>query len=192
MGKVTDKILKEAKESGKRIEKEASEKVKEIKDEAKKEASDIEKKGREKAKEAQKAEKERILSRFRMELSNKKLSKKNEIMEELKSKVSEEIKRIKWQDYKDLVEKLIISASQDGDEEIIPGTLHDDKVKNLIEELNKEKKYDFRISQKKADFEEGVVITKGKRRVTATLPVLLEEAFEKMQEEIAGTLFGSE
>lgn len=192
MGKVTDKILKEAKESGKRIEKEASEKVKGIKDEAKKEASDIEKKGREKAKEAQKAEKERILSRFRMELSNKKLSKKNEIMEELKSKVSEEIKRIKWQDYKDLVEKLIISASQDGDEEIIPGTLHDDKVKNLIEELNKEKKYDFRISQKKADFEEGVVITKGKRRVTATLPVLLEEAFEKMQEEIAGTLFGSE
>ncbi len=192
MGKVKDKILKEAKESGKKIEKEASEKIKEIKDEAKKEASDIEKKGKEKAKEAQKAEKERILSRFRMELSNKKLSKKNEIMEELKSKVSEEIKKIKWEDYKDLVKELILSASEDGDEEIIPGTLYDDKVKELIEELNKEKKYDFRISEKKADFESGVVIEKGKRRVTATLPVLLEEAFEKIQEEIVSTLFGSE
>jgi vacuolar-type H+-ATPase subunit E/Vma4 len=192
MGKVKDKILKEAKETKKKIEKEASEKVKEIKDEAKEEASDIEKKGKEKAKEAQKAEKERILSRFRMELSNKKLSKKNEIMEELKNKVSEELKKIKWRDYKDLVRELILSASKNGDEEIIPGTLHDDKVKKLIKELNKKKKYDFKISKKKADFEVGVILSKGKRRVTATLPVLLEETFEDMQEEIVGNLFGSE
>jgi vacuolar-type H+-ATPase subunit E/Vma4 len=192
MGKVKDKILKEAKETKKKIEKEASEKVKEIKDEAKEEASDIEKKGKERAKEAQKTEEERILSRIRMELSNKKLNKKNKIMEELKNKVSEEMKKLKWDEYKELVKKLILSASKDGDEEVIPGTLYVDKVKKLVKELNKKKKYDFKISKKNGNFEVGIVLSKGKRRVTATLPILLEEAFEEMQEEIVGTLFGSE
>ena len=88
MGKVKDKILKEAENEKKEIKKEASAKIKKITDEAKKEASDIEEKGKERAKEAEKTEKERILSRFRMELSNRKLNKKNEIMEKLKSKHS--------------------------------------------------------------------------------------------------------
>jgi vacuolar-type H+-ATPase subunit E/Vma4 len=192
MGKVKDKILKEAEETKKKIEKKTSAKIEQIKDEAKKEAGIIEKKGKEKAKEEEKNEKERILSRIRMELSNRKLDKKNEIMEELKKNVSEEMKKLKWNDYKILVKELIISASKDGDEEVISGTLHEDKVKKLIEELNKNEKYDFKISNKKGDFEVGVVLSKGKRRVTATLPVLLEEAFEEKQEEIVGTLFGSE
>jgi len=192
MGKVKDKILKEALISKKKVEKETSAKIKEIKEEANKEAREIEKKGEIRAGEEEKIEKERILSRVRMELSNRKLEKKNEIVEELKKKVSEGMKNLKWNDYKELVKDLILQASQDGDEEIIPGSLYEDKVRNLIEELNKEKKYDFKISKEKADFEVGLILSKGQRKVTATLPVLLEEAFEKMQEKIVENLFGSE
>ncbi len=192
MGKVKDKILKEANEVKKKIEKEASAKIKEIKDKANKEAIDIEKNGEIRAKEEEKNEKERILSRIRMELSNRKLGKKNKIMEELKSRVSEEMKKLKWDEYKELVKELILGACEDGDEEVIPGTLYNDKVKSLIEELNNQKKHDFKISKKKGDFEVGIILSKGKRRVNATLPVLLEETFEEMQEEIVGTLFGSE
>jgi vacuolar-type H+-ATPase subunit E/Vma4 len=192
MGKVKDKILKEAKESKKKIEKETASKIEEIKEKAKKEASDIEKKGKEKAKEAEKVEMERILSRVRMDLSNKKLGKKNKIMEDLKAKVAEEMKKLKWDEYKVLIKRLILSASEDGDEEVIPGTLHSDKVEKLIEELNNEDKHDFEISKEKDDFEFGIILSKGKRRVNATLSVLLEETFNEMQEEIVGTLFGSE
>jgi vacuolar-type H+-ATPase subunit E/Vma4 len=192
MGKVKDKILKEARESKKKIEKETSVKVKEIIDQAGSEAGDIEKKGEIRAGEEEKAEKERILSRIRMKLSSKKLDKKIEIMEDLKNKVSDEMKKLKWDDYKKLVKKLIQEASEDGDEEIIPGTLHNDKIRDLIGELNKSDKYNFKISKEKGNFEVGIVLFKGKRRVNSTLPVLLEEAFEKMQEEIVGTLFGSE
>jgi len=192
MGKVKDKILKEAGGSKKGIEKEALVQIDKIIEKAKKEAGNIEKKGKERAKEEEKAEKERILSRIRMELSNRKLNKKNEIMEELKSKVSEEMKKLKWSEYKELVKELILGASEDGDEEIVPGILHNDEVKKLIRELNEQEKYNFKISEKKGDFEVGIVLSKGKRRVNATLPVLLEEAFLEMQEEIVGTLFGSE
>jgi vacuolar-type H+-ATPase subunit E/Vma4 len=192
MGKVKDKILKEAEKSKKKIQKETSAKIKEIMDKAKEEAGNIEKKGQIRAGEEEKTEKERILSRIRMELSNRKLDKKNEIMEKLKSKVREEMKSLVWNDYKELVKELILSASEDGDEEIIPGTLHNDKVKDLIKELNNDKKYDFKISGNKGNFEVGIILSKGKRRVNATLSVLLEEAFLEMQEEIVGTLFGSE
>ncbi len=192
MGKVKDKILKEALISKKKVEKETSTKIKEIKDKANKEASDIEKKGADRAREAGETERERILSRIRMELSSRKLDKKNEIIEKLKNNVSEEMKKLKWDDYKKLVKELILSACVDGDEEIITGTLHNDRVKELIKELNNEKKYDFKISEDKGNFEVGIVLFKGKRRVNATLPVLLEEAFGEMQEEIVGTLFGSE
>ncbi len=192
MGKVKDKILKEAEISKKKIEKETSAKIKEIKDEVQKEADTIEKKGEIRAGEEEKAEKERILSRVRMELSSRKLYKKNKIMEDLKNKVSEEMEKLKWDDCKELIKELILQASEDGDEEVIPGTLHSDKVRDLIGELNNNEKYDFKISKEKGDFEVGIILSKGKRRVNATLPVLLEEAFEEMQEEIVGTLFGSE
>ncbi len=192
MGKVKDKILKEAKESKSKIEKETASKIEEIKEKAKKEASDIEKKGKEKAKEAEKVEMERILSRVRMDLSNKKLDKKNKIMEELKAKVAAEMRKLKWEEYRELLKRIILQASEDGDEEIAAGTLHLDKVKELIEELNREEKHDFKVSNEKGNFEVGVVLSKGKRRVNATLPILLEETFNEMQEEIVSTLFGSE
>jgi len=192
MGKVKDKILKEAGGSKKDIEKEALVQIDKIIEKAKKEAVNIEKKGKERAEEEKKTAMERILSRIRMDLSNRKLAKKNEIMNGLKTKVAAEMKNLKWEEYSALVKELILLASEDGDEEITPGTLHNDKVKELIEELNRDEKHNFKISEKKADFEVGVIVSKGKRSVNSRLSVLLEETFEEMQEEIVGTLFGSE
>jgi len=192
MGKVKDRILKEAESGKKIIEKKALAEIEKIKEAARNEASSIEKKGKERALDEEKLEMKRILSRIRMDLSNKKLDKKNKIMEGLKGKVAEEIKNLKWEEYRLLVRRIILSASEDGDEEIIPGVLHNDKVKELIDELNREEKHNFKISEEKGDFEAGVVLSKGKRKVNAALSVLLEEIFNEMQEEIVGALFKSE
>jgi vacuolar-type H+-ATPase subunit E/Vma4 len=192
MSKVKDKILKDAEKGKKNIEKETADKIEKIREEARKEAGKIEEKGKEQAKKAEKLEMERILSRVRMNLSNKKLEKKNEIMENLRAKVAEGIKKLKWEEYKPVVRQLILSASADGSEEITPGVLHSEKVKELVEELNRDNKHNFKISSEKPDFEIGVVLSRGKRRVIATLPVLLEEIFDQMQEKIVGTLFKSE
>ena len=88
-------------------------------------------------------------------------------MNNLKKKVSEEIKKIEWDDYKELVKRLILSACEDGDEEVITGTLHEDKVKGLIEELNHNDKYGLKISKRKDNFEVGIILSKGKRKVDA-------------------------
>ena len=58
MGKVKDKILKEAEEKKKKIEKDTLAEIQKIIEEAKKEASSIEKKGKETAKEEEKIEME--------------------------------------------------------------------------------------------------------------------------------------
>jgi vacuolar-type H+-ATPase subunit E/Vma4 len=192
MSKVKDKILKDAEESKKGIEKETAAKIEKIKEEAKKEASKIKDKGKEEAKQEEKLETERIVARGRLDFVNKKLKKKNEIMESLKEKVITAMRNLKWEEYKLFVKKLILEASEEGEEEIIPGVLHREKVKELIEELNKEEKYKFKISEEKGDFEVGIILFKGKRRVNATLSVLLEEIFDRQEEEIVRTLFKSE
>lgn len=194
MGKVKDRILKEAKENKKKIEKQSKSRAKKIKEEAKKEAEEIKEAGKEKAKEEEKQEMERILSKVRMDLSARKLEKKNEIVNGLKEKVLKKMKKLKWKgEYKPFIQELILSASKDGDEEILVGSLHDKKAKDLIKSLNKKKKkYKFTISKEKPDFEVGVILSKGKKKINATLPVLLEEKFDEMQEEIVSTLFGSE
>ncbi len=189
MGKVKDKILKEAQSSKEQIEKEASSKVKKIIEDTVREASDIEKKGKHRAEEEGKTEMERILSMVRMELSNMKLDRKNKIIGQLKEKVTADMKSLKWEEYKELIKRLILSASTKGDEEIIPGALHGDKIRELIDELNREDKHNFKISDEKGDFEVGVVLSKASRRVNARLSVLLEETFDEKQEEIVRILF---
>jgi vacuolar-type H+-ATPase subunit E/Vma4 len=192
MSKVKDKILKDAEKGKKSIEKETAAKIEKIREDARKEAGKIEDIGKEQAKREEKLEMERILSRVRMNLSNKRLEKKNSIMDGLKEKVAGELKNLKWEEYKPVVRQLILSASRDGDEEIIPGVLHSEKVKELVGELNRDNKHNFKISSEKPEFEIGVVLSRGKRRVIATLPVLLEEIFDQMQEQIVGTLFKNE
>jgi vacuolar-type H+-ATPase subunit E/Vma4 len=178
MSKVKDKILKDAEKGKKSIEKETAAKIEKIREDARKEAGKIEDIGKEQAKREEKLEMERILSRVRMNLSNKRLEKKNSIMDGLKEKVAGELKNLKWEEYKPVVRQLILSASRDGDEEIIPGVLHSEKVKELVGELNRDNKHNFKISSEKPEF--------------ATLPALLEEIFDQMQEQIVGTLFKNE
>lgn len=193
MSKVKDKILKEAEGQKKRIEEEARATISEIRKKAENEAQKIENSGKEKAEQEKKLETERILSRIRMELANRKLEKKNKIMNELKEKVTADMKNLKWEgEYELFIRELILNASKDGDEEIIPGVLHNGKVRELIERLNREKNRNFKISNIKGDFEVGIVMSKDKKRINATLPVLLEETFDRMQEEIVSSLFKNE
>ncbi|MEO0293296.1 MAG: hypothetical protein ABIN61_03620 [candidate division WOR-3 bacterium] len=189
MSKVIEKILKEAEETKRKIEEEAEIKVKGIIEKAEKEAKEIEIKGEREAEEEKKREKERILSRHRLELSKRKLEEKNKIMNELKEKVVEEIKKLKWEEYRSFVENLILKASENGSEEILPGLLHIEKVKELIRSMNEEKKCKFKISEETPDFDVGIVMVKGRKKIDATLPTILEEVFDKSQEELIKILF---
>ncbi len=193
MGKVAKRILKEANEKKEEIIKKTRESTKSIKDKAKKEAREIEKRGEEKAERARKREMERVLSHARMELSTRKLEEKNKIMDKLKEEAKKEIKALKWQEeYKPFIKDLIEEACESKDEEIIPGSLYMEKVKELIKSFNKKKGYNFKIAGQKPDFEVGVILIKDKKRVNATLPILLDETIDKLEEEIVKLLFGSE
>ena len=132
---------------------------------------------------------ERNLSIFRMSLKIERLRVKNEIIDELKKFIEGKIKKLDWiSEYKPFIEKLILEISENKDEEVIVGQLHNENVKSLIKTLNK-KKGNFKISNKKADFEAGIVLEKGNKRMNASLPVLLEESMDELKEDIVKLLF---
>ena len=189
MGKVSKKILTEAEEKKKKTIQDAEKQAKEILEEAAKKAAGIKNIGKEKAEVVKKRELERNLSIFRMSLKIERLRVKNEIIDELKRFIEGKIKKLDWvSEYKPFIEKLILEMSENKDEEIIVGQLHNENVKSLIKTLN-EKKGNFKISNKKADFEAGIVLEKGNKRMNASLPVLLEESMDELKEDIVKLLF---
>jgi len=189
MGKVSKKILTEAEEKKKKTIQDAEKQAKEILEEAAKKAAGIKNIGKEKAEVVKKRELERNLSIFRMSLKIERLRVKNEIIDELKKFIEGKIKKLDWaSEYKPFIEKLILEMSENKDEEIIVGQLHNENVKSLIKTLNK-KEGNFKINNKKADFEAGIVLEKGNKRMNASLPVLLEESMDELKEDIVKLLF---
>lgn len=190
MGKVSEKILSEANERKKNTIKAAKKKAEEILKDASLEAKEIKTKGKEKGKRVKKREIERNLSQVRLMLKTEKLKVKNEIVNDLKKRIEEEIKKLNWSSlYKPFIEDLILKASESRDEEIIPGTLFEDEVKTLVKSLNEKEGNNFKISKKKADFEAGVILLEGKKRINASFPILLEESIDELEEDIVKLLF---
>lgn len=193
MGKVADKIIKDAETSKEQAIKSANEKAEKILKEAEKEAERIREEGKEKAEEAKLREKERILSRIRMDLKTEKLQAKNEIVEKIRKNVKERFREMKWKgEYDSFVENLIIQASETGDEEIIPGLMHNEKVKSLIKKMNKKDKYNFTVSDEEPGFEIGVILKKGNKKINASFGILLDRVMDELMEDIVELLFKGE
>ncbi len=193
MGKVSERILSEAEEKKKRAIQAAKKEAKEILEKASQKAEEIKKNGEKEAEAVKKKEIERKLSQLRMALKTSKLKAKNEIVDELKKRTEKKLKQLDWNsEYKPFIEDLILEISDSKDEDIIPGTLFEENVKTLVKSFNKNKEYNFKISEGKADFEVGMILKKDKKLINASFQVLLEEAMDELQEYIVKLLFGSE
>lgn len=192
MGKVSNRILREAEEKKKEIIEATKKEAKEILDKAEEEAEKIKKRGEESAEFFKKRELERNLSQVRMALNTEKLKIKNEIIDDLMKLIEDRIKKLDWaKEYKVFIEKLILGLSEDKDEEVVVGRMHNDKVKSLIMSLDK-KNFKFKISEEKGDFDVGLILRKKNKRINASLPILLEETMDDLKENIVKILFPSE
>jgi vacuolar-type H+-ATPase subunit E/Vma4 len=105
---------------------------------------------------------------------------------------AEKIMNMDAADYQGLMEKLILSAVQSGDEELVVDKNEGRIDAGFVERLNSKlsDKGHLKLSDSRADIGAGFILQKGRVRVNGSLKVLIDTARENLQTALAGELFG--
>ncbi len=190
---VVDKIVAEASSAVEKINKDANEKAEQEKQKFQKELDSFNEETKRLAEQtAQKAECQ-ALAQARMEIAQESLRVRNELFDETFYAATENIRNMKTEDYQQLMENLILSAAQTGDQELVIDKNEKRIDAAFVERLNvklaRDNKGKLTLAQSKADIGAGFILQKDKIRVNAGLGVLLAAAKEELETELAGELF---
>jgi len=190
---VTEKILSEAQSQADKIKEQADEKVRQERQKLQTELDSFNEETRRLVKQALEEAKSRTLAWARMEIAKKLLRTRKDLLDETFAAAAEKIKNMSAKDYQQLMEKLILSAVNTGDEEIIidknEKRIDAAFVERLNAKLSQNSRGNLKIADSKADIEAGFILQKGRARVNGSLAVLLAAAKEKLETELAAQLF---
>src|SRR3972149_6958883 len=117
--KVIEKILSDAKADADKIRKQAQEKQAEQSVKIDEQLAQYQKETETLAQEKGEEKKAHTLAAARLEISKQFLTEKRRILDEVFAKAQEQFKKIKDDDYKKLMKKLLLAAVETGDEEVI-------------------------------------------------------------------------
>jgi len=189
---VIDKILFEAQSQAEQIKKQADEKNAK---ERQKFQAEVDSSGKETDRLKNKAfeeAKSQTLASARMQIAKDGLKVKKDILDETFNMAAEKIKHMDAADYQSLMEKLILSAAQSGDEELVIDKNENRIDAGFVEHLNSKlsDKGHLKLSASRADIGAGFILQKGRVRVNGSLKVLVDTARENLQTALAGELFG--
>ncbi|MHC4069027.1 MAG: V-type ATP synthase subunit E [Planctomycetota bacterium] len=191
---VVEKILSEARNEAEAIKRKADEK--EVAEQKKFEAelTEYKKQTEALAKKAASDEKAHLLAGARMEIAKEYLAEKRKILDEIFAKAREELKGLPDDKYQEIMKKLILSAVETGDEEVIVDTNEkriDQKfIQQVNHELGSEYQGKLRLSDERQDIGCGFILKRGKIKNNASLDVLLADAREALEIELAKEVFG--
>jgi vacuolar-type H+-ATPase subunit E/Vma4 len=190
---VTEKILSEAQSQADKIKEQADEKVRQERQKLQTELDNFNEETRRLVKQALEEAKSRTLAWARMEIAKKLLRTRKDLLDETFAAAAEKIKNMSAKDYQQLMEKLILSAVNTGDEEIIidknEKRIDAAFVERLNAKLSQNSRGNLKIADSKAYIEAGFILQKGRARVNGSLAVLLAAAKEKLETELAAQLF---
>jgi V/A-type H+-transporting ATPase subunit E len=137
-------------------------------------------------------EKRRLIVNEELELRKQLLQKKREILDELYERAKGEMQKMEGKEYLDLIKGMILRSAISGNEEIIVATGQEKLFRGaFLDALNSENELGkgFELSDEPGDFSWGVVLREGRRVVDLTLDVLMDQLRERIESEIAPTLF---
>lgn len=190
---VVEKIISDAQSQAQKIKEDAS---KQLADEQKKNDAELVRFREETDKLASQAaedKKQRMLAAARMETAKNKLAAKRDILNQVFERAAQKILEQNDDDYKRLMSNLMKKAVETGDEEILvaqdESRIDNDFMKKLNRELGNGFKGNLRLSNEKVPGKAGFILRRGKVRTNVTLKVLLEQAAEALETEIADELF---
>lgn len=190
---VTDKILSEAKVQADQISKEAANQQEKEQAEHLQKLAEYKKQTEILAVKATAEKKSHLLAAARMDIAKKFLAEKRAILDEVFSGAQNQLQKFADDDYRKLMMKLMVEAVESGDEEVIVDSKDRRLDVNFIDEVNrqlaKDGKGNLRLSDEKQDIVAGFILRKDKIKINVSLSVLLGQAKEALEIELAKLLF---
>jgi V/A-type H+-transporting ATPase subunit E len=186
---VVEKILADAKAEAQKLKKEAEEKLAQQQAETDKRLDEYRKQTEALAKKAGEDAREQVLSATRMELAKEQLAEKAKILDEVFADARKQLNKLSDDEYRKLIAKLMAEAVETGDEEVIIDNNEKRIDKSLIDQVNTQKKSNLKLASQRQDICGGFVLKRGKIKNNLSLDILLAQAREQLEIELAGELF---
>ncbi|MDD5326440.1 MAG: V-type ATP synthase subunit E [Phycisphaerae bacterium] len=187
---VIEKILSDAKAEADKIKKDAEAKLSQQKVETDKRLDEYRKQTDALAQKAGEDARGQVLSATRMELAKEKLAEKVKMLDEVFSEAQRQLKKLADEEYRKLMVKLMVGAIETGDEEVVIDTNEKRIDQSLIDQVNSQKKSNLKLAGQRENIGGGFILRRGKIKNNLSVGVLLEQAREQLEIELAEKLFG--
>ncbi|MHC4123269.1 MAG: V-type ATP synthase subunit E [Planctomycetota bacterium] len=193
---VVEKILADAKAQADEIKNEAQEKEKVQQAELDEQLTQYKQETEKLAQKEAEAKKSHLLAAARMQITKGYLAEKRKIVDEVFEKAKQQIKTLPDDEYRDVMSRLIENAVETGQEEVMvdrnESRIDDNLIKGVNEKLSSSKKGNIRLSDQWEDLQAGFILKRGKIKSNASLAVLLKQARDALEINLAKELFVNE
>ncbi len=190
---VTEKILADAGKNADEIKKEAQEKQKAQQAELEKQLQEYNEQTQELAAKAAKDTREHLLSAARMKIAKQLLAEKRKILNQVFKDAKKQFKELPEAEYSKVMKKLMLESVETGDEEVIvdknESRLNHKFIKEINRELGTGYKGNLKLSEQRQDIGAGFILKRGQIKNNVSLGVLVEQAKDELEIELAKMLF---
>jgi len=191
---VIDKILTEARAEAEKIHAEAQAQADADRQALQAELEAYEAETQRLAQQAAEEKRARMLAAARMDNRKQELAAKVELLNAVYEKALEQLAGLREEEYCEYMAALMAQAVETGDEKVIVGRqdnrLDDRIVKAVNRRLGPGFKGNLQLAPERADIRGGFILSRGNVRTNVSLEVLVEQAREATEFEVAAILFG--
>ena len=190
---VVEKILADAKGQAEKIKAEAQAKEADEQAELNKQLDEYRKQTGILADKTGQDKKAHLLAAARMEIAKEFLAGKRKLLDEVFDQVQTQLRNLPDKQYCDFWTKLMLEAVETGNEEVIVDnneTRIDDKFIKLVNhQAGGDSKRNLKLADERQNIGSGFILKRDKIKVNVSMPVLLAQARNKLEIELAKELF---
>jgi V/A-type H+-transporting ATPase subunit E len=190
---VIEKILADANAEAEKIKKEADEKQAVEQKQFDEQLNKYKEETQVLAKKAAEDKKAHLLAAGRMDVAKEYLAEKRKIMDQIFQQAQKQLLNLPDEEYRALMTKLILDAVETGDEEVIIDSQETRIDQNFIKEINRKLGPGYhgslRLAGEKQNIGGGFILKRGKIKNNTSLSVLLNQAQNELEIELAKKLF---
>jgi len=195
--KIVEKIITDAKAEAERILEEARREAERIREQAKQEALAAQQTILREAEAEAQRRRRMHLSLAQLEARNRILAARRQALDGVFAEAAKRLAQLKDQEYLNFLRRLLVQAAETGEEEILLSPKDRARLNaNFLESVNAElckadKKGALRLAQENRELSGGFVLRGRGYEVNVSFSVLIRQAKEKLESEVASILFGS-
>ncbi|UCE05898.1 MAG: hypothetical protein JSW07_20285 [bacterium] len=187
---IIKRIQKDAKKEANEIEQAAREQAEQILAEAQKKADQLHQELRAKAEQRAAQEESRIITLANLELRKQLLQERQNHIDVVFKRAFDSLANLKDQEYKNFIKNLLSSVIETGEEVVIPpADGRFELTKQVIDDLNKEKKLKLKLADEKKNIEAGFILQRGKQEINCSLKAIINNLRDGLEPEVAQILF---